>query len=318
MKRVCLFGILFLASLPVLAATFASDKGVFTDDARERKIPYKVYYPKPLQGQYPVIIVSHGLGGSRDGNEELGEQLAKHGFVAIHIQHEGSDEGLYQGMRDRRMVQMALGRSLRDPINAQNRFLDAPFVVTRLAVLNEHDKHLKGHLNLEALGMAGHSYGAVSTTVAAGERVGLAYQSFKVPTLRAGLVLSPSPPREGADTKRAYQDVTIPLFHMTGSEDESLLDARSVKPADRVKPYEMLSLPNQYLLVLNLADHITFSGRRIGTREELPLDKKHMVAIVNGAVAFFRAYLQDDASAKAWLQGDYKKELASADRFEWK
>src|ERR1700704_1302752 len=154
----------------VLAADFDSATGTFVDAARNRKIPYKIYYPKHLEGRYPTIVVSHGLGGSRAGNEQLGKHLASRGFVAIHIQHAGSDDSMFNGLRDRGGVQAVLTRSLLDPRNAINRFLDARFAVQQLAELDSSDKHLKGHLDLQAVGMAGHSYGAVSTMVAAGER----------------------------------------------------------------------------------------------------------------------------------------------------
>ena len=313
-----LVAVLVACSFSAVAANFDDKAGAFTDAARDRKIPYRIYYPKPLDGQYPVVIFSHGLGGSRDGNEQFGKHLAGRGIIVVHVQHAGSDEGLIEGVRDARMAQVKLAQSLRQPVNAQNRFLDVAFVVTQLSILNETDKLLKGHLNLQALGMAGHSYGAVSTMVAAGELIGARNLSLKVPTVRAGILLSPSPPRDGADIARAYKDVSIPLFHMTGTHDVALVDARDVTAKDRLIPFQSLSIPKQYLLVLDQAEHMTFSGRRIGTREEAKLDKEHMIAVLNGALAFFRAYLLDDLDAEKWLQTEYKKTLDGKDVFEFK
>ena len=34
-------------------------------------MPVKIYYPDGTGGPFPVVIVSHGLGGSRDGYEFL-------------------------------------------------------------------------------------------------------------------------------------------------------------------------------------------------------------------------------------------------------
>jgi len=317
MRRL-LLALLFVSANASMAADFDDRSGILTDTARDRKIPYKIYYPKPLQGRYPVIIFSHGLGGSREGNEQLGKHLASHGFVMVHIQHEGSDEALLGGIRDRRALQARLSQSLRNPTNAQNRFLDVPFTVAELARVDEQDKVLKGHLDLQRLGMAGHSYGAVSTMVAAGERVGVQLLSYKVPTIRAGLVLSPSAPRELANAERIYADVNIPLFHMTGTRDESLVDARNVSAADRVIPYRKLAIPNQYLLVLDQAEHMTFSGRRVGTRIEADQDKRHLVAVLNGSLQFFNAYLGADKNAEKWLRTEYKKSLDPKDTFEFK
>jgi predicted dienelactone hydrolase len=49
------------------------------DKTRDRDVPVKLYFPKSGAGPFPVIIFSHGLGGSRDGYEYLGRHWASHG-----------------------------------------------------------------------------------------------------------------------------------------------------------------------------------------------------------------------------------------------
>ena len=63
----------------------------WTDSARNRKVPVKIYYPEKGQGPFPVIVFSHGLGGSREGYEYLGRRWASHGYVSVHVQHLGSE-----------------------------------------------------------------------------------------------------------------------------------------------------------------------------------------------------------------------------------
>src|ERR1700722_20103770 len=63
------------------------------DAKRERAVPVKVYLPKG-EGPFPVVIFSHGLGGSRDGYEYLGRHWASHGYVGVHLQHLGSDSSV--------------------------------------------------------------------------------------------------------------------------------------------------------------------------------------------------------------------------------
>jgi predicted dienelactone hydrolase len=55
------------------------------DSARDRDVPVKIYYPKDLGGPVPVVIFSHGLGGSREGYEYLGRHWAGCGFVSVHV-----------------------------------------------------------------------------------------------------------------------------------------------------------------------------------------------------------------------------------------
>src|SRR5271170_3301939 len=66
------------------------------DASRNRKVPVKIYYPNTSDGVFPVIIFSHGLGGSREGYEYLGRHWAACGYVSVHVQHLGSDNRVWQ------------------------------------------------------------------------------------------------------------------------------------------------------------------------------------------------------------------------------
>ena len=70
------------------------------DAARNRAVPVRLYLPdakangsKPA----PLIVFSHGLGGSRNGYQYLGRYWASHGFASLHVQHIGSDNNLWRG-----------------------------------------------------------------------------------------------------------------------------------------------------------------------------------------------------------------------------
>ena len=68
--------------------------GEWRDASRDRTIPVRIYYPAQGSGPFPVIVFSHGLGGSRDGYRYLGERWASRGYVSVHLQHPGSDKEL--------------------------------------------------------------------------------------------------------------------------------------------------------------------------------------------------------------------------------
>ena len=65
------------------------------DAARDRDIPVRVYLP-PHTAPAPVVLFSHGLGGSRSGSAFLGEHWAARGYVAVFLQHPGSDESVWK------------------------------------------------------------------------------------------------------------------------------------------------------------------------------------------------------------------------------
>ena len=88
------------------------------DTARQREVPVKLYYPKTGEGPFPVLIFSHGLGGSRDGYEYLGQHWASHGYVSVHLQHKGSDTAVWKGQL---RPMEAMRKSARDLSNSVNR-----------------------------------------------------------------------------------------------------------------------------------------------------------------------------------------------------
>src|SRR5208283_4341837 len=80
------------------------------DAARNRDIPVRVYLPMNTAPE-PVILFSHGLGGSRVGSVFLGEHWAERGYAAVFLQHPGSDDSVWKeasmGKRMRAMKQAA-------------------------------------------------------------------------------------------------------------------------------------------------------------------------------------------------------------------
>lgn len=64
--------------------------------SQNRKVPIKVYLPSG-DSPTPVVLFSHGLGGSREGFKHGGEHWARRGYVAVFLQHPGSDESVWRG-----------------------------------------------------------------------------------------------------------------------------------------------------------------------------------------------------------------------------
>ena len=59
------------------------------DTRRQRVVPVRIRWPQgaaPAAG-WPLVIYSHGLGGSRTGGDAWGEAWAAAGMVVVHLQH---------------------------------------------------------------------------------------------------------------------------------------------------------------------------------------------------------------------------------------
>ena len=285
-------------------------------ETRDRDVAYKVYWPNVVDSPVPVVIFSHGLGGTRDAAAYLGRALADAGYVSIHIQHPGSDHNAAGQFRSRQEAKKNLRQSLRNRKNLVNRLQDIPFVLDEVTRRNRSGPW-SGRFDLSRIGMAGHSYGARSTMFAAGETVGRAGRSVKERRIKAGVVLSPNLPNRQIDPANSYGEIDIPLLHITGTLDaDPIRGGRSA--SRRTKPYELIPAGKQYLLVLEGADHATFSGHRLSTGSEKPKDKVHIAAISRAVIAFFDGYLRGDSSRTDWLQTNFARSLAPGDRFDFR
>ena len=85
--------------LPIVPiAGFSTRDFDWTDAARERAVPARLYLPdRAANGPVPLIVFSHGIGGSRMGYTYLGRFWASQGYASLHLQHVGSDRGVWQG-----------------------------------------------------------------------------------------------------------------------------------------------------------------------------------------------------------------------------
>ena len=274
------------------------------DASRNRDVPVKIYFPTDAAGPFPVIVFSHGLGGTREGYEYLGRQWAANGFVSVHLQHVGSDDSAWRGQAQ----PMAAMKQAANLQNSLDRPKDVSFAVDQLVSLNKNDAKLKGKLDLTSLAIAGHSFGAQTSMLIAGQMLGgkmlapnfgkLADDRFK-----AVLAMSESVPFNRANLDEIYAPVHIPTFFMTGTEDDSPLG--DTKAADRPLPFQHTHAHPTYLLMLQGGDHMVFSGRLGQTR---PHDAEHQKLIREASTAFFDAFLKHDDAAKNWLDSAHEVE----------
>ena len=92
------------APLPPDSATAAVQQvGVqefdWFDARRGRMVPVRLYLPTDAPGAapHPLVVFSHGIGGSRRGYSYLGRHWASQGYASLHLQHVGSDRSLWAG-----------------------------------------------------------------------------------------------------------------------------------------------------------------------------------------------------------------------------
>ncbi len=283
------------------------------DAKRKRDLPVRVYLPR-VSSPAPVLLFSHGLGGSREGNTYLGKHWAARGYVVVFIQHPGSDAEVWQDTpRSERMAAMNAAASGQ---NFLLRARDIPAVLDQLERWTADEKSkLYRRMDLSRVGMSGHSFGAITTQAVSGQHFPLVGPLATDQRIKAAVMFSPSSPRRGT-AEDAFGRVAIPWLLMTGTKDVAAIGGISLE--SRLEVFPSLPPASKYELVLDGAEHSAFSEGALPTDKETR-NPNHHRAILALSTAFWDAYLQGDRHAKAWLSGSGPRSvLEEKDRWQSK
>ncbi len=285
------------------AGKFETRDLTFTYGRSDREIPILAYLPNG-DAKAPIVIFSHGLGGSRHGSAYLGKHWASRGYAAIFIQHPGSDSTVMEDVPLlKKRAALTKAANLKNTIH---RFEDIPALIDQLEKWNQEDGHLfENRLDASKVGMSGHSYGAVTTQGVSGQQARLIKDKYREKRIQAALPMSPSPPRRGSP-EEAFRSVSIPWLLMTGTEDGSPIS--DTYPSDRRKVFPALPSGNHYELTLWKAEHSAFTERRL-PGDRLKRNPNHHKAILALSTAFWDAFLRQDTAARDWLDGEQARSV---------
>lgn len=283
----------------------------FPSSTTARSIPVRLYLTDSTQ---PVILFSHGLGGSRKNNSYLAKHWQARGFHCVFIQHPGSDESVWQSVP---LLQRL--RAMKKAANFQNatlRIQDVNDVLVHLEQLNQsEDSRFANLLMLEKTGMSGHSFGAVTTQSVSGQKTLGGLIQTRIERIRAALLLSPSTPK-GGSAERCFGSVDIPWMLMTGTLDTAIIGGADV--ASRLAVYDALPPKQKYQVVFHEAEHSAFSDRAL-PGDTKPRNPNHHRVIIAFSTAFFEGTLKRNPQALAWLKSDEARAmLEPKDRYDWK
>ncbi len=311
---------------PAGAASFAASPVVredhnWVDQQRGRDVPVRIFAPAPQggAGEFPLILVSHGGGESRDSFDYLGDWWARSGYIIVCVQHLGSDADAFR--------QVLNGDRAAESV--QRKYIvrrdDIRFVQDYLRSKERYLPLVSGRINFEQLGICGQCAGSTYALGTAGLTVNLPGEpnvSFSDPRVKAVIALGPQLPYEtagGGDFGIHEQSWTTvrqdaPVLVVTGARDFSWIDAVIEKPQRVRMPYDRMPGTEKYLLELRDAEHHAFTDSTDpGYSAMLPLgprDPRHHDAIRQTATAFLDAYLKDDNAAREWLRAKVLEQVS--------
>jgi dienelactone hydrolase len=285
------------------------------DAARQRDVLARLYLPagqssgsaaKPQAA--PLVVFSHGIGGSREGYTYIGKYLAANGIAALHVQHVGSDRSLWFG----NPLQM-IGRlqEAAKESEAVNRTKDVRFALDQVLA----DAQLQTQLDTKRIAAAGHSYGANTTMLLAGARVERDGRAMDLadPRISAAVIISAPPFYGEGDPAQILKSIRVPSLHITATGDEIKIPGYYSAAKDRVAVYEATAPASGKLLaVFKEGSHSMFTDR-LGTGGEA-LNPQVKKATRELMLAFFQQVFAGDAKALAAWPAQHQSIVARYDR----
>jgi dienelactone hydrolase len=271
------------------------------DAERSRRVPVRLYLPESAGSDTPVplVVFSHGIGGSRMGYSWLGRHWASQGFASLHLQHVGSDRSLWGGNPFETLFRL---QGAAQDAEAVARVRDLSFALDQLL-----GGELAPRIDAQRIVAAGHSYGANTTLLAAGATVQRDGRPMVLrdARIKAAIVLSAPPFYGEASPQQILAPVHVPSLHVTATEDIIRIPGYYSGADDRVALFDATGSARKTLAVFAGGSHSIFTDRA-GTGGVL-LNQQVKEATRELSVAFLNSVFKGDDRALA----DWPQQFAS-------
>ncbi|MDR1492407.1 MAG: hypothetical protein LBT05_06785 [Planctomycetaceae bacterium] len=270
---------------------------VWFDASRNRSIPVKIYFPLERKEKCPVIIFSHGLGGSNEKCAYLGQTWATNGFISAHIQHHGLDEDVWKGkIRPIKELRDVYDQHWSGRLQAN----DIRFVLAQLDLLAKSDHVFGKMLDMSCVGAAGYDLGGLASMLVAGQIPSDGGFYLHDMRIKAIVVMSPPVFTSTALASQVYSAMNTPALFFTGTNDNGIIG--KTQSWQRRIPFDFMQDADRFLITYRDADHLIYAGHDIRVTK-IESDHKYQNNIAQASQLFWRAYLRNEPAVKAYFQG---------------
>lgn len=277
------------------------------DPARARAVPVRLYWPAGAAGGTPVplVVFSHGIGGSRQGYSYLGRHWSTHGVASLHVQHVGSDSALWRG--NPFGVVGRLQSAAREH-EAIARAADVRFALD--CMLSDRTGERGAAVDRRRLVAAGHSYGANTTLLAVGAQVVRNGQTIVCLDARftSAIVISAPPFYGEPDLASVLRPVSVPTLHVTATDDMIEIPGYRSGVEDRLAIFDAIAHPHKLLAVFRGGSHSMFTDRPNTGGRALNAEVKRATADL--ALAFLDLVFEGDGAALTQWRASWQPILA--------
>ncbi|NJN85444.1 MAG: alpha/beta fold hydrolase [Leptolyngbyaceae cyanobacterium SL_7_1] len=299
------------------------------DGTRDRRLMVDLYLPAATPTPAPVLILSNGLGASRQRFVPLANHLMSHGFAVVVPDHPGSDaerqRAFYAGYYT-------------EPFDAME-YIDRPLDIT--FVLDELDRRnpleFDSQLNLQQVGILGYSFGGTTALSLLGAtidfqqleqdcgstpdvlNISILYQCRALELPRRPVDLQDNriqaaflfvPFGRSVFGQSGLSQVTRPVFW--SATDADILTPLSI---EQVPPFGWLASPDKYLVVADGLPHTRvvlqlmnrFMRQPLSGEEASLVTQQYLNAL---SVAFFKVYVAEEPGYRPYLEATHIHQLA--------
>ncbi|MBW4512054.1 MAG: alpha/beta hydrolase [Scytonematopsis contorta HA4267-MV1] len=313
----------------------------FIDDKRNRTVITDLYLPE-INSPAPVIVISHGVGDNRRTFAYLGEHLASHGFAVVALEHPASNTQQLQNL-----IQGA-AREVVETSEFIDRPLDVSFVLDEITRLNQSSSPnqsnfpLEKRLNLEQIGILGHSFGGYTAFALGGaefnfkqlqqecradnSNLSLANVSLLLQCLalelpqkdkynlqdkRIRAVFAMNPAISGIFGEAGVSKIQVPVMIFGGTDD-------AVTPAlvEQICPFTWLKVNDKYLAQIRGGTHVYdnsgFASGAVPVPSVIaspnPELARRYVKIMS--LAFAKTYIAQESQYQSFLNASYAETIS--------
>jgi predicted dienelactone hydrolase len=245
-------------------------------------------------GRFPLVVFSHGNGGSRNQNTFWCDYLASHGYIIVSADHTGNARWT---IIDGKPVVFQGGERAN---SATDRPLDVRFLLDQMIKWDKGaDKRFKGRIDAERAAVTGMSFGSFTAH----------WASDQDPRFKAVIAMSGAPP--------SHSNLTVPSLRMLGTEDRTL----GVPGNNAIRDNHAKHTGPSYLLELKNGGHYSFTdmfkinksfgdgvgaGKRRDTNEAFEFTGMETTyKIINSySVAFLGYYLKGEKEYASFLNAN--------------